>query len=134
MELSHCVQLTLWDEKPDLRPYWEWEDFKAGMYKKANADQFAELLRLSCDLLASESLCESAMLRVIHEWPVASMKQLHDATVNRRPWLGRACCCIAHRATDDVVREAWWDISEASREQANRIADSVIARWEAWHA
>lgn len=127
-------QLTLFDLHLPYHPYWLWEDYKAGMFKQTLPSQMQRNIELALDVLGVESNCESSMRRVITEWPVSSAENLRDPTKNRRPWLGRACCCIARGVREDAVRIAWWQLSDSQRDDANSIADSVISEWEVYYA
>lgn len=105
-------------------PFTEWEDFKNGMFgnevKLANVEKSKNLL---LD-------CRDAMTRVITEWPVSSKHNLTNASSNRRSWLGQACCCINHSATEFETRLAWKELTKEQQFNANRIADSIISDWE----
>jgi hypothetical protein len=124
------TQLTLWDESPKLKPYWEWEDYKHGMFKATDKREFNQKLIEAISILSNSDNCRKFMGMVVSEWPVATRQNLYDSSVNRRPWLGRACCCIAHCISDDVVREAWWRLTDDQRFAANEVADQVISKWE----
>jgi len=128
------TQMMFWSPLPKLSPYWHWEDYKSGMFKPTDKPCFDEKLKASVETLSNAEKCLEAMRKVIREWPIATTQNLHDSTINRRPWLGRACCCIACNASDDVVRVAWWMLTEEQRSTANEIADKVIAEWESMYA
>ena len=127
-------QLLLWDEVNYFSPYWEWEDYKAGMYKATKPELFDESVSKAVAILGDQDRCREAMLQVVECWPVACNQNLHDPLVNRRPWRGRACCCVAAGCKEDAVRVAWWMLTESQRDTANAIADEVIQLWEREHA
>lgn len=122
--------MMFWSPVPLLKPYWKWEDYKAGMFKKTDKQFVDSSASKAVSVLSDPETCLSAMRRVVSEWPVASMQNLHDASINRRPWLGRACCCITECVREDAVRLAWWMLTEEQRNKANQIADAVISEWE----
>ena len=125
----NMIQLSFWTPKNHFTPYWEWEDYLAGMFKPTKPEHLAQSVVIAVSILSSER-CLSAMRRVISEWPNSSAQNLHDDSLNRRPWLGRACCCIESGCREDAVRIAWWKISELERDRANSFADVVIRQWE----
>ena len=127
-------QLLFWSQSLALHPYWEWEDYKAGMYKATGGSDFQESVLSAIAILSNNETCLLAMRRVIKEWPIAARQNFHDATVNRRPWLGRACCCIENGVREDAVRVAWWSLDDEQRAMANAIADNVIREWEVSYA
>jgi hypothetical protein len=122
------VQLTLWRNPNHFEPYWKWEDYHAGMYRDSQED-LEEKIQSAVSVLGSDLKCKEAMERVVLEWPVSSALNLHDATKNVRPWLGRAACCITYGCCEGATRQAWWLLSETQRDRANAIADCVIAKW-----
>jgi hypothetical protein len=128
------TQLTLWQQEQRFFPYWMWEDFKAGMYKQTKPDELDGSVAKAVVILGDAELCESSMRRCVNEWKHAASENLSDATKNRRPWLGRACCCIQAGVRDDAVRIAWWQLTEEQRDIANKIADMIIREWEKQHA
>ena len=123
-------QLLLWSDKKKFYPYWRWEDFKAGMYKPYVGSIPEDHIQSCLSLLGVYNDCRAAMMRVVSEWPIATSHQLSDSSKNRRPWLGRASCCITSSVREDAVKQAWWILSEEKRCAANRAADEVIAIWE----
>lgn len=130
---TELVQLVLWSEPNHFKPYWEWEDYNAGMYRDFQ-DLFEEKIQLAMLVLGSDINCRDAMQRVVLEWPVSSAMNLHDSTKNVRPWLGRAACCITHGCCEGATRKAWWLLSESQRNIANQIADRVVCNWRTENA
>lgn len=128
--MTVLTQLTLWKSQPRFFPYWMWEDYKAGMYKQTKPEELNSQVAKAVAILADAELCESSMRRCVTEWKHAASENLSDSTKNRRPWLGRACCCITEGIRDDVVRVAWWQLTDEQRNMANQIADKIIREWE----
>jgi hypothetical protein len=73
----------------------------------------------------------AAMLRVLDELPIATAHNLTDTNQNRKAWLGHAACYLAFECPEDVTREAWGQLTERQRTEANAMADIGIAKWEA---
>ena len=127
-------QLFLFDLSLPYHPYWNWEDYKAGMFRATSPSMLEDSVAAALSVLGCKVNCEESMTRVITEWPVASAENLRDPAKNRRPWIGRACCCISRGVREDAVRAAWWMLSDEQRANANAIADDVIFKWELFYA
>lgn len=110
-------------------PYYEWEDYQAGLYNLSwggTRDDAAALLQTPSQL-------EPAMRRAVTEWPKAAAHHLTDDGMNQRAWLGWAACGITKMVPAHLTRAAWWTLSDAQRIKANAAADRVIADFETRH-
>lgn len=115
--------------KADLRPYTDWEDWRAGMYRDVPREEEQRLAAAAASLLADPHRLASAMREVTTEWKHASEANLHEPP-NNRAWLGQAACAFAENVPEHLTRAAWGMITDAERLQANRIADRVIDEWK----
>lgn len=115
--------------KPVYYHYLQWEDYQAGMYKKAISNTEA-LIMYSIALFLDTHKLKATMQRVVNEWPIATSHNFSKGTLNRRSWLGQAACCIDHGIPEIINRNAWNSLTEEQMRTANRIADEVIADWE----
>lgn len=111
-----------------VRPYTEWEDYKAGMYQESSPEHRGQLIAAAALLLADQHKLLAAMRSVTIEWRVASDANLHEYP-NNRAWLGQAACCYATGATEDLTRSAWGVLTDQQRVLANAVADQVIDEW-----
>lgn len=50
------------------RPYWEWEDYQAGMWTPVHGEKKRELLAKAVEFTGNAKLYGSWMRRVIVEW------------------------------------------------------------------
>lgn len=114
--------------KADFRPYTEWEDFKAGMYRDALAADREPLEKAAVALLSDQHRLVSAMRSVTTEWRLAAEANLHEPP-NNRAWLGQAACCYAAGVPEELTRAAWGRLTDSQRIAANRVADQVIDDW-----
>lgn len=114
--------------KPDLRPYTEWEDFQAGMYRDPQASDREPMTELAASLLSDAHRLFAAMRSVTIEWRFAAEANLHEPP-NNRAWLGQAACCYAAGVPEELTRAAWGRLTDQQRMAANRIADQVIDEW-----
>lgn len=113
------------------RPYWEWEDHRAGLYGTPS-DVDAET-RAARELLADPGRLEPAMRAVVTTWAQSAEHQLSNLEQNRRAWVGQAACRYAVNATSFATRTAWGQLTDAQRVVANACADRVIHDWELIH-
>jgi hypothetical protein len=114
--------------KNSVRPYTEWEDYKAGMYQDPLPEHREQLVTAAAMLLSDQHRLMAAMRSVTTEWKTASDANLHEHP-NNRAWLGQAACCYATGATEGITRSAWGTLTDQRREAANTVADQVINEW-----
>ena len=112
---------------PQKFPYWEWEDYQAGLYRlewaKGRTPDDAMLI------LADRERLLDGMTRAVTSWPKAAAHHLTDGGMNQRAWLGWAACGILAQVPAHVTRAAWWRLTEDQRTRANDVADAVIASY-----
>lgn len=118
---------------PKIERVWhhhdKWEDYKAGQYALRYDNEMVGA-GLATDLLRDPDGLWAAMSAVIREWPHATAVNLSHTSQNRQAWLGQAACCWNHGVPDFVTKQGWHQLTQDEQNQANDIADSVIAEWE----
>lgn len=120
-----------WIERA-FHDYRKWEDWQHGMYQLAECDK--SLCDRSVELLGNPAEFELAASNVLRQWPIATEVNLTNRGCNRRAWLGRASCCLKHGASECVTRPAWFLLSQQQQDEANEVADRLIAEWEVNYA
>lgn len=113
--------------------YEQWEEYHYGMWRRLPTDHEEPYFRLAITFTGDAFLYGYYMNRVIDAWPMSCEQNLTDMSLNRRAWLGHAACCLAFRCPEYLVRQAWWELTEDQRREANRKADEAIALWESRH-
>lgn len=113
------------------RPIETWEEIQAGMW--AEVDDRAAHLAKAIAFTGNHSLYGQYMMRVTEEWLNSCANALTDYALNRRAWLGHAACAMAIGCPEDIVRQAWGQLSDEQRTLANRQADRAIQSWEVRH-
>lgn len=116
------------------RHYEEWEETKAGLWRRPTGDERRQWIDLCSVFMADTSQFHAAMLRVIDEWPVSCEVNFTTKTINRQAWLGHAACCVAIGCPEEPTRAAWWKLTQSQRDLADAAAAEVITLWEARHA
>ena len=105
-----------------------WEDYHNGMYDECK-DGRQERVQKAVEILGTPEICRKAMQRVVDEWTIATEYNLSNAEINRKAWLGQACCSIYANVHEDETREAWGLLTDEQRKQANSIAYQIIKKW-----
>lgn len=105
-----------------------WEDYHNGMYDECK-DGRQERVQKAVEILGTPEICRKAMQRVVDEWTIATEYNLSNAEINRKAWLGQACCSIYANVHEDETREAWGLLTDEQRKQANLIAYQIIKKW-----
>lgn len=73
------------------------------------------------------------MLKVAEQWP-ASCRHNLTKPGDKRAWMGHAAVAMAIGCPEDIVREAWGDLTDEQRERANNKASEAITHWKGKHA
>jgi hypothetical protein len=105
-----------------------WEDYKAGLYKTSCVDGPQKLSK-SIDVLSDQKLFKSQAEMMFIEWPEATKNNLTNMGLNRLAWVGQATCCFSHKAPDFITKQAWWELADRDRDEANSTASEVIEEW-----
>jgi hypothetical protein len=109
----------------------EWEEIQFNMWGSVENKQAA--LEWARGFTADHKLYGSFMRRVIDEWPISCENALTDPYINQKAWLGHAACALAGRVPEDVIREAWKDLTGEQKLLANKEAERAIELWKERH-
>lgn len=110
-------------------PYWDWEDWKAGMWRSITSSERKTLLPLAIEFTGNAILYGSYMRRVIVEWPKSCEQNLTEPSINRLAWVGHAAACMAIQAPEDVTRQAWGFLSAQQQSEADDQAEATVREW-----
>ena len=114
-------------------PYWEWEDWKAGMWHPVSASEAQDMLARAIEFTGNAALYGSFMQRVIREWPKACEHNLTETEMNRQAWIGHAACVMATGIPEHITRKAWGCLTQQQQDDANEQAQRAIDQWTEWH-
>jgi len=109
-------------------PVQRWEEMRFNMWGAAKDRKAAK--ELAIRFTGDAALYGSFMRRVCEEWPISCENALTDTNLNRKAWLGHAACALAHQIPEDIVREAWSELTDEQRILANKQAHDAISAWE----
>ena len=117
-------------------PYWDWEDYKAGLYVLIDTyteEQTEKLANDAKELLSNSELFKDVGLSVISDWIKSADVNLSNPSRNRQAWIGQASCCYALKIPEWITKLGWRLMSPEQQAEANRVADEVIRIWEIKH-
>ena len=109
-------------------PYWKWEEVKFNMWGRVDDKQ--EFLEKAIEFTGNYKLYGKYMMKVVKDWKYSCEHNLSDKSQNRQAWIGHAAAALALQCPEDIVRQAWWHLTDKQREMANKEADKAINYWE----
>lgn len=112
-------------------PYWQWEDFQAGMYAVPEQSEIDRLATEAVAVLSSPAEFLGWAAQVVKAWPIAAAHNLTAVGTNRRAWVGQAACCFGRGVPEIATRAAWKQLDQRTKDTANAVADEVIRGYEA---
>lgn len=109
-------------------PYWDWEDFKNGMWNTDVTDE-NKLLQLAIEFTGDCEKYGSAMLKVIFEWKQTMINSLTNTSINQKAFVGQCAVCFELGIPEYITRMAWKELTDRQRIDANKKADYAIKIW-----
>lgn len=114
-------------------PFYEWEDYLQGMWRKPGIEEREQFLELAVEFTGDYVRYGEAMRRVIFAWPRTMLNSLTNPSINHRAFIGHCACCFAHRLPESVTRQAWAHLTDEQRRMANLEAQNAFDSWKIWH-
>lgn len=112
-------------------PYWDWEDFKNGMYEIPPKKDEYMFICYAVNLLSDSDRFYSTGIEILENWPISTAVNLTNTNVNRKSWIGQAACNYRHKVPEIFTRRAWGSIVMEKQFEANRTAERIIKVFEA---
>jgi hypothetical protein len=110
--------------------YTEWEDYKSGMYNLNNVfDKDIKVIG-AIKTLSNPDLFYKACVKVEKLWPISCSVNLTNSSMNRKAWVGAACCMIENQCVEYLTRIAWGLLNNDKQIKANKIAETFIQEYE----
>ena len=106
-----------------------WEDYKWGFYDNCSGSERDKKIQSVIEMFNSEQLTTEHMNRVIKEWKYSCEHNLTNESLNKIAYIGQAACCIYDNIPNTVTMEAWSLLDEEIKSRADKIAQSVIDKW-----
>ena len=110
-------------------PFWFWEDFQNGMWRKLKKENEPEMLKKAIEFTGDHIRYGKAMRTVILAWPETMLNSLTNVSINRRAFLGHCACTYAFNCPEYITRMAWRELTDRQRELADRQAQNTIDWW-----
>lgn len=108
------------------KPYYKWECYNSGMYKRVRHHKVEPALEFMLD---SDSF-HRAMKVVVNSWPVTMSDKLTNHNLNRIAFIGQAACCYAKGLRAVEVKAAWGLMPNHKRILSNNFALNILKTWE----
>ena len=108
----------------------KWEDNKNGMYRNVtNKNIRNKLIKKVIFFFNNKKIYSKFMEDVIINWKFSCEHNLTNSNLNCIAWLGQASACLFCNAPEDITREAWNLLSEEKQNEANKVAEKKIIKW-----
>jgi len=107
-----------------------WEDHKAGFYDNISGKNKDEMIKKVVEMFSSAELTEKFMLSVIENWTYSCEHNLSNPALNKIAYIGQSACCLYAGVPSTITMFAWSLVEEKYRKQADKIAESVLKKWE----
>ena len=111
-------------------PYHLWEDYKHGFYDNCSGENKKLLTDKVLEMFNNKTLTETYMNKVIELWVYSCEHNLTNNAMNKIAYIGQAACCLYANIPSSVTMEAWSLLDEKTQEQANKIAQLVLDKYE----
>jgi len=111
-------------------PYWEWEDWLNGMWRKLPKDQEDEWVKRAVEFTGDHVRYGGAMKDVVKVWPRTMLNTLTNQSINRRAFLGHCACSLAFDCPEYITRKAWKMLTDMQRYLADKVAQETINEYE----
>ncbi len=118
--------------KQKFHHFSKWEDYNNGLFN-SSCERYDDKVKMSIDLLSDQEQFLEVANEMISKWTYSAEQNLTDNAINKKAWVGQASCCFNHEAPDYATKDAWWQIPEHIRIEANKTAGIAIAKWRAEH-
>lgn len=113
---------------------WEkWECYPAGFYEgQVTGKTDEECKEMYRAFLADLDAFDSALRRVMAEWPKSTEHYLTNESMNRVAWLGQASACIA-LGLPSKYRSGYFLLTDEQQKAADNLALEYLNKWLAEH-
>lgn len=110
-------------------PYWEWEDWKSGMWRKLKPEDENESLQRAIEFTGDCIKYGNAMHDVINAWPRTMLNSLTNPSINKRAFLGHCAVQFSIGVPEYITRMAWRELTDQQRFEADAVAQRTIDHW-----
>jgi hypothetical protein len=111
-------------------PYWQWEDYKSGMWRKLSKDEEPFYEDLALLFISDWKDYGDAMMSVVNEWKMTMLNSLTTPSTNKKAFIGHCACSYKHNIPEYIVRRVWGKLTDKQREDADEIAQLCYLEWK----
>lgn len=112
-------------------PFWVLEEVQNNMW--GDSIHRKTWREIAASFTGNHALYGNWMRRVVDEWQNSCEHNLTKPG-DKRAWIGHAAVAMAIKCPEDIVREAWGDLTDEQREKANKQASEAIEYWRSKNA
>lgn len=110
-------------------PYWEWEDWKSGMWRKLQQHEERFYIEKAISFTGNHIIYGNAMLEVIYAWPMTMINSLTNKSINKKAFVGHCAVQFKINCPEYITRIAWGNLNDKQRELANNAALFAVNTW-----
>ena len=111
----------------------KWECYPAGLYENGKEGKTDEECRKDyADFLADLPRFESALKRILAEWPRSCEHYLTNESMNRIAWLGQASACLMV-GLPSRYRSGYFLLTDEQQKSADNLALKYLNKWLSDH-
>jgi hypothetical protein len=110
-------------------PFWEWEDYINGMWRKVTKEQEIEMLIKAIEFTGDHIKYGNAMLEVSQKWPKTMLNTLTNQNINKRAFIGHCAVQYKIQIPEYITRMAWKELTNKQRFLADNVAEKTIKHY-----
>lgn len=110
-------------------PYWEWEDYINGMYRRLSSDEEKLYTKKATLFMNNIELFGETMREVVNTWGKTMINSLTNPAINKNAFVGQCALSFKLNCPEYITRNVWKHISIEKRNIANKLAERHINEW-----
>jgi hypothetical protein len=110
-------------------PYWFWEDYRNGMWKKLPIEKESVMLEQCIEFTGDYRKYGEVMMKVVSLWDFTMSHNLTNTSMNRLAFIGHCACTLEFQCPEYITRRAWKELSEQQQNKANAKAQKALEWW-----
>jgi hypothetical protein len=115
--------------KQIYHPYYLWEDYINGMWKKAEKESEQDLIKKATEFMSDHEKFGEAMNKVVENWKYTCEHNLTDPLINHKAFIGQSAVCYELKIPEYITRIAWSCLTENQQFLANKQAGKAIKKF-----
>lgn len=112
------------------KPYWTWECYKSGMWRKVDNKTYKEMLKKAILFTSDYQNYGKAMTEVVFKWENSMKHNLTNTSLNKKAYVGHCAACYKLSIPEYITRHAWKYLTKKQQYLANNEAEKTILEWK----